>query len=309
MFEAILALFLIFGAWSDFFTGARDRITCNSREVGTDARIAACTKLLDRDWGKERRARLLLSRGDAYSQKEDFAHALADYEEAVASNPDNAAAFLGRGMLHWVRLDDESAFKDFDEAVRLQPTADHLLARGSRHIVLKRYDEGIADLTKAIALNPRFAAAYMDRATAHSRKKAFDLAVADYDQVLQMSPADEAAMSARSIARAAAGDDLKSMEDYGRMLVARLQIEKAYPRQAADEKVEGTVMLAFRIDRTGALVASNVKTSSGSAVLDDAALDTLKRAQPFSPLPADSKPSEGFVVPLIFRMPSLHQSP
>ena len=38
-------------------------------------------------------------------------------------------------------------------------------------------------------------------------------------------------------------------------------------------------------------------------------LDTLKRAQPFSALPADSKPSEGFVVPLIFRMPSLHQSP
>jgi TonB family protein len=57
------------------------------------------------------------------------------------------------------------------------------------------------------------------------------------------------------------------------------------------------------------LVASNVKTSSGSAALDDAALDTLKRAQPFSPLPADSRQSEGFLIPLIFRIPSLHQNP
>ena len=308
MLEAILALFLIFGVWSDYVR-ARDRFTCNNREVGIEARIAACTKSLDQDQGKESRSRLLTSRGDAYRGKEDFAHALADYEEAVVSNPNDAAAFLGRGILRWVRSEDETAFKDFDEAVRLEPTADHLLARGSKHIVLHRYDAGIADLTQAIALNPRLAAAYMDRAFAHSRKKAFDLAVADYDQVLQISPTDKRAMSARNNARDATGDNLKSMEDYGRMLVARLQIEKAYPRQAADGKVEGTVMLAFRIDRTGALVASNVKTSSGSAVLDDAALDTLKRAQPFSPLPADGKQSESFSIPLIFRIPSLHQNP
>jgi TonB family protein len=170
-------------------------------------------------------------------------------------------------------------------------------------------DKAIADSTQAIALKPELAAAFKCRAFAYSQKKQFDLAIADYDQVLRISPIDRSSMMARRATYDAKGEKLKDAVDYGRMLVARLQVQKSYPRQAAREKSEGTARIFFVISREGELMSSGVGVSSGSAMLDRAALDAVQRAQPFPPLPDGSRESDEFVISLAFRISSLHQLP
>ena len=84
-----------------------------------------------------------------------------------------------------------------------------------------------------------------------------------------------------------------------RSLVARLARLQQYPPQARG--VQGVVSLAFNIDRHGNLVSSRIVKSSGSALLDAAALDLIKRAAPFPPPPAEIADSElSFVVPIRF---------
>ena len=80
-------------------------------------------------------------------------------------------------------------------------------------------------------------------------------------------------------------------------LVARLDRFKSYPSQA--NGAEGVVTVSFRIDRKGKVVTSQVAKSSGSSVLDAAALALIKRASPFPPPPAELRDDDlSIVVPV-----------
>jgi periplasmic protein TonB len=61
------------------------------------------------------------------------------------------------------------------------------------------------------------------------------------------------------------------------------------------------VRVAFAIDRTGLVTGARVTRSSGSAVLDRAALDTLRRASPVPAPPAEMRPLS-FSVPMTFAL-------
>jgi TonB family protein len=57
------------------------------------------------------------------------------------------------------------------------------------------------------------------------------------------------------------------------------------------------------VDRNGRLLESHIQKSSGSPTLDQAALDTVRREQPFPAPPPSVSPRKekiSFVVPIIF---------
>jgi len=70
-----------------------------------------------------------------------------------------------------------------------------------------------------------------------------------------------------------------------RSLAARLETSKRYPPRAHGDK--GIAQVMFRINRQGHLLESRIVQSSGSAILDEDALATLKRADPLPQPPAD----------------------
>jgi protein TonB len=65
--------------------------------------------------------------------------------------------------------------------------------------------------------------------------------------------------------------------------IARFQ---RYPRAAERQHLQGTVRTGFSMDRDGNVLAVWVRTSSGQPVLDQAAIDTIRRAQPLPRIPA-----------------------
>jgi protein TonB len=63
----------------------------------------------------------------------------------------------------------------------------------------------------------------------------------------------------------------------------RSQIEKAkaYPEAARRDGLEGTVDLRFRITPAGWVETVEIVHSSGHAILDESALQTVRRAAPY----------------------------
>lgn len=143
-----------------------------------DIRIRNCADLIAS--GKYEPADVALfhyNRALAYSEKGNSQAAIADYDRAIAINPNNASFFYNRSVEHDKKGDALRAIEDLDETIRLDPerTAAYY-NRGTIYFKGENYDLAIASLDKAIALDPGHADALVNRevpigprATTHGR--------------------------------------------------------------------------------------------------------------------------------------------
>jgi protein TonB len=69
-------------------------------------------------------------------------------------------------------------------------------------------------------------------------------------------------------------------------LLRRIAGFQRYPRAAEREHLQGTVHTEFSMDRDGKVIKVWVRRSSGQPILDQAAIDTIRRAEPLPPIPA-----------------------
>jgi TonB family protein len=69
-----------------------------------------------------------------------------------------------------------------------------------------------------------------------------------------------------------------------------------YPRQSYAAGEEGVTVIKFSINQSGALVAGNITTSSGSRILDQGVLEAVQSAAPYDPLPDHMKISKLHIV-------------
>jgi protein TonB len=78
---------------------------------------------------------------------------------------------------------------------------------------------------------------------------------------------------------------------------------KRYPPAARSLRQQGSVSVAFTMDRLGNVVAARVLTSSGSTLLDEEATAVLKRASPLpAPPPSIGGATFELVLPIQFRI-------
>jgi protein TonB len=115
-------------------------------------------------------------------------------------------------------------------------------------------------------------------------------------------PAQAAASGAAGTVGAAPTDPELGM-DYQRRLLAHIEPYKRYPEAASDARPRGTVQLVFQIDRAGRVLGVWVSRSSGSSVLDMAAIDTVRRAAPLPAIPAGLPDSMAVQLPVEFSAP------
>ena len=74
---------------------------------------------------------------------------------------------------------------------------------------------------------------------------------------------------------------------YNDLLSAWLQEHHEFPERAQRRKMYGETKVSFTIDRGGNLLDYEIVASSGYKILDEAALDTLKRSSPMPPMPQE----------------------
>lgn len=90
------------------------------------------------------------------------------------------------------------------------------------------------------------------------------------------TPAPEPSLDARG---------KRAQSQYLRELMAWLARHRVYPAEAKKQKLEGVVQVRFAIDRDGRLLSATVHRSAGAELLDQAALDVLRRAEPMPKFP------------------------
>jgi len=79
----------------------------------------------------------------------------------------------------------------------------------------------------------------------------------------------------------------RAASNYKGKVVAKLRRAKRYPSKARRRSLAGTAHVAFTISRSGAVSAIRLTRSSGHALLDQAALDMVRRAAPMPEFPRD----------------------
>lgn len=88
------------------------------------------------------------------------------------------------------------------------------------------------------------------------------------------------------------------------LMAAHLEHYKRYPHQSQLKGEEGTVLLRFRMDRKGSVLAAQIDQKSGHTLLDEEVLALVRRAEPLPAIPAEMTENElELVVPVKF---SLH---
>jgi protein TonB len=81
---------------------------------------------------------------------------------------------------------------------------------------------------------------------------------------------------------------------YNALILGHLQRFKRYP--AAAHGAVGVVTVRFTLNRGGQVIKSEVTKSSGNGVLDQEAIDILRRANPFPPFPAAKSGTDDFYI-------------
>jgi protein TonB len=92
-----------------------------------------------------------------------------------------------------------------------------------------------------------------------------------------------AIVSEQSSGEAKTAGDATARNEYLGKLRNVLEQAKVNPRS----RLAGTVVVKFKIGIDGALLWREITTSSGSKVLDDAAVAALDRAAPFPTMPTE----------------------
>jgi predicted O-linked N-acetylglucosamine transferase (SPINDLY family) len=156
------------------------------------------------------------NRGLALKKLRRPEEALAAFEQAIALKIDHAEAYFYRGQVLQEMGGFEAAIASYDKAIELTP--DHLspyLAHSSRGFALaglKRFDEALTALDRAIALNSEYFDAYCGHGHVLQELRRYEAAVASYDEAIALDPDALRAHPAYS-SRGFALKELKRLEE------------------------------------------------------------------------------------------------
>lgn len=131
--------------------------------------------------------------------REDIEQRLKDYDEAIKLDPTNAEAWQGRAVTYLEQGDADKAIADLNKM--LEQNKDNVNARlalAEALTNLEKFDEARTQVDEAIRIKPDSSLAYTLRARLHLIQEDAKSALADLDQALKVNPQDLAALMIRA---------------------------------------------------------------------------------------------------------------
>ena len=194
-------------------------------EAGKDLglRIATCTEIIRKNPDVPRKLGLVyFLRGNAYQEKKDYEHAIADYDESLRLVPGIAVVLKHRGWTHADKGNYDQSIDDLEQFLRLQgndPKVTEVLVivynnRGLGYGRNNDYARAIQDFSKALALNSDFTEAINNRGVYEAKKGDLDQAIDDFEHTLRLSPHDSRATDGLFVTYNARAKRFAEMGDY-----------------------------------------------------------------------------------------------
>ncbi|MER9849710.1 tetratricopeptide repeat protein [Mesorhizobium sp. M0106] len=196
-----------------------DSDDCGGAAAGLQ-RIAACTRIIeDRTRSPGSRAIAYHGRAIAWTDSGDDDRAIADYDNAIALDPDDIDAYNERGQIWLDKGENDSTISDFDRAIELDPgKAETYYNRGRAWAHKGDDSRAIADYSHAIEFDPAYFQAYNNRGFVFNRMGEFDRAIADFDETISLDPQHPYAYNNRAISWGAKGDAERAVADYSQAI-------------------------------------------------------------------------------------------
>jgi len=170
--------------------------------------------------------------GDCHGGTDDDAIITACSNLIAAGNGTSdelALAYLDRGRAYGDKGDTDSEMADLDKAIELDPkNTDAYSTRATAYGDKGNYDSEIADESKVIELDPQNETAYYNRGTAYAGKGDNDSAIADEDKAIGLNAEDTDAYVERGIAYDNKGNHDQAIADYSKAIELNPSDEIAY---------------------------------------------------------------------------------
>jgi len=181
----------------------------------------------------------------SFDELKFYRDGLTFFTEAITRTPRNALCYNNRAVCYGNELHNhEAALKDFSKAIELYP--DYVVAianRGVTHENLGQKDEAIADLEKAISINPNSPNPDFVFKIANLRYLLNDFtgAVADYNRLLAMDKMYPRIYSKRAGSEAMMGQTQEALRDAGLALHVDPKDEEAYNSRGLANRLLGNL--------------------------------------------------------------------
>lgn len=233
----LIALVLAAAAAAAARAAADDRQECLSASKETAAvAIAACTRAIESgDYHNGELSDLYHHRGYSWSWTglaDRTDRAFKDYTEAIRLEPKAVGSLLNRSAIYNARQDYDRAIADVNRAFEgdLSDYGGRVAydERGYAYQAEGDYSRAIADYSQSIRLNATNYAALMGRGNAYRAKGDLDRAVADYDRVIALYPNYARAYYSRCVIYRDKGDLDRAIADCGQAITLYPQYRDAY---------------------------------------------------------------------------------
>ena len=207
------------------------KVRCHgdSKTYSAQAKLAACNELIaNRDRSDSDFADLVGARGYAYYRLKDFPRALADYDEAIRLRPNDPDAYLDRGLIFLDTAKFDEAVADFTRAHELDEDDIWPLAnRGITHAWKKDRVRAEQDFQAVRAIDPSNPVLLRGEALLALDAGDPDIAVKRLSESLKRDPDSIWALRMRSEVYLQLGETEKSWADSDRADQLRRERDKA----------------------------------------------------------------------------------
>lgn len=141
------------------------------------------------------------NRGNYFLKQKQTEKALADFNKAIAIQPNFQLPYINRGNIYFRKNDNEKALADYNKALQFDAKNEEAYCnRGGIYVRQKKYDLAEQDFRKAIELAPLYADPYYNRGVMYSQRKEFAVAINDYTKYLNLKPNNVQVLNWRGIA-------------------------------------------------------------------------------------------------------------
>jgi len=210
-------------------TSADDYLAQARALLGKKGREQEVIRLANQVLAIRQSERAYFYRGIAKTYLGDNQGAIADYNQAIAINPQYADAHYNRGIVKSNLGDNQGAIADYSQVLAINPQfSDAYNNRGKSKSDLGDKQGAIADYNQAIAIDSQNATAYYNLGVAKHQLGDKQGAIIDYSQAIVLNPRYFEALNNRGLAKVALSDNQGAITDFTQAITINPQYADTY---------------------------------------------------------------------------------